>query len=123
MNKENCALKLVVEIILHLACCFETSFQKRSFWLVFSFLFLKFTFADRNVCTQSHRKICRLKDSTGGYTCTSCIYSLRPGFHSEPVRVGFVVDKVVVVQVFPGVPPFSPVSNIPQILIQSTGVI
>jgi hypothetical protein len=78
------------------------------------FMYLKFTFVDRNVRIQSPREICCLKDSIGGYT--SCTYSLRPGFHSEPVRVGFVLDKDAVVQVFPGVPPFPTVSNIPQIL-------
>jgi len=92
------------------------AFSKTKFLLVFSFLYLNFTFADRNVCTQSPRKICRLKDCIGGYTRTSCTYSLRPGFHPEPVRVGFVVCKVAVVQVFSGVPPFSPVNNIPQML-------
>ena len=91
---------------------FETSFQKRSFLLVFSFMYIKFAFADRNVCTQSPREMCRLKDRIGGDTAFT--YSSRPGFHSKPVHVGFVVDKVAVLQVFLGVRPLFPASNIPQ---------
>jgi hypothetical protein len=40
----------------------------------------------------------------------------RPGFDPGSVHVGFVVDKVALVQVFPRVLRFSPVSFIPPLL-------
>jgi hypothetical protein len=40
----------------------------------------------------------------------------RPGFNSESVRVGFVVDKVALGQVFPRVLRLSPVRFIPPVL-------
>jgi hypothetical protein len=40
----------------------------------------------------------------------------RPGFDSRSVHVGFVVDKVVLGQVFPRVLLFSPVNLIPPVL-------
>jgi hypothetical protein len=40
----------------------------------------------------------------------------RPGFDPGSVNVGFVVDKVVLGQVFPRVLRFSPISFIPSVL-------
>ena len=48
---------------------------------------------------------------SGGYSPAR-----RPGFDSESVHVGFVVDKVVLGQGFPRLLRFSPVSFIPPVL-------